>query len=131
MNNSTPRSDEIPPWIGVDLDGTLAVNEFTVESPLHIGPPVPAMLERVKRWIKDGKTVRIFTARVAMDTDGYSVPRIREAIANWCLLHVGQELEATHMKDYAMVEIWDDRAISVETNTGRYVRMINGKAKQK
>jgi hypothetical protein len=79
MNSPTvaPKDDS---WIGVDLDGTLAVNEFTIQSPLHVGPPVPAMLERVKRWLKDGQQVKIFTARVAGDTEQYSVYRIREAI---------------------------------------------------
>ena len=37
--------------------------------------------------------------------------------------YIGQELEVTHMKDYAMVELWDDRAVSVEKNTGRAVTL--------
>jgi len=43
------------PWIGVDLDGTLAVYDGW-RGPEHIGPPVPAMVERVKRW--NGKAAR-------------------------------------------------------------------------
>ena len=38
-------------WIGVDLDGTLAEWDGW-KGHEHIGPPIPAMLERVKRWIK-------------------------------------------------------------------------------
>ena len=46
----------------VDLDGTLAIYNGYV-GPTHIGEPVPKMLERVKSWLADGKTVKIFTAR--------------------------------------------------------------------
>lgn len=100
-------------WIGVDLDGTLA--EYGGwKGAGHIGAPVPAMLERVKAWISDGVEVRIFTARVS-DND----PETRIAIAQWCHEHVGQVLKVTNQKDYAMVELWDDRAVQVELNTGR------------
>lgn len=44
------------PWIGVDLDGTLAEYHGWV-SELHIGPPIPAMLARVKRWLAEGKEI--------------------------------------------------------------------------
>ena len=50
-------------WIGVDLDGTLAYYDQW-RGALHIGEPIPVMLERVKRWLDEGKDVRIFTARV-------------------------------------------------------------------
>lgn len=50
-------------WIGVDFDGTLAKYGKYV-SPTHCGEPVPAMVARVKRWLADGREVRIFTARV-------------------------------------------------------------------
>lgn len=115
--------NELTAWIAVDLDGTLAQNEFTIQSPLHIGPPVPPMVERVKRWLREGKTVKIFTARVYSDTQDVSVYRIKEAIEDWCEQHIGVRLQATNVKDYAMVELWDDRAISVQENTGHYVRM--------
>ena len=41
-------------WIGVDLDGTLAHYEGW-KGIEHIGAPVPAMLERVKNWLAEGK----------------------------------------------------------------------------
>lgn len=50
-------------WIGVDLDGTLAMYDG-FKGPEHIGDPVPKMLERVKKWLAEGREVRIFTARV-------------------------------------------------------------------
>lgn len=108
-------------WIAVDLDGTLAHYDGW-KGAEHIGAPVPAMVERVKRWIAEGRDVRIFTARVSHDE---SMPRIREAAAAmrairlWCAEHLGRELRITNVKDYAMIELWDDRAVQVEPNTGR------------
>lgn len=46
-------------WIGVDFDGTLA--EYYEDR--HGGSPVPAMVERVRYWIRQGIEVRLFTAR--------------------------------------------------------------------
>lgn len=91
----------------------------------HIGDPVPAMLDRVKSWLEHGHPkygrvgVKIFTARVAD-------PRrtnVRTVIERWCLEHIGEVLEVTNEKDYGMIELWDDRAVQVEPNTGR--RMDN------
>jgi hypothetical protein len=49
-------------WIGVDLDGTLAMYNGWVDE-THIGEPVPAMALRVRAWLAKGHTVKIFTAR--------------------------------------------------------------------
>lgn len=114
-------------WIAVDLDGTLACYDGWGKG--EIGEPVPAMLFRVKKWLADGKDVWIFTARVGMGA-GYSptsgrsddttfVDEQRRIIEEWCLKHVGRVLPVTAMKDFALVELWDDRAIQVEMNTGR------------
>ncbi len=107
-------------WVGVDLDGTLAFYDKWISCE-HVGKPIPAMLERVLAWRKSGKAVRIFTARVSHDG---SARRVREAaiatlaIMNWCQEHLGEVLPVTCTKDYAMVELWDDRAVQVEPNTG-------------
>lgn len=103
-------------WIGVDLDGTLAEYSEWIGT-AHVGAPVPAMVERVLEWLADGVEVRIFTARVA--GDGNDAVTAREAIAAWCVEHLGVELPVTCRKDYAMVELWDDRCVRVEMNTGR------------
>lgn len=104
-------------WIGVDLDGTLAVYEGW-QGPTHIGAPVPLMLARVKEWLDDGREVRIFTARVAT-TDASERAATRLAIQQWCATHVGHVLTVTCEKDYGMTELWDDRAVQVIQNTGR------------
>lgn len=115
-------------WIGVDLDGTLAHYDGWV-SEKHIGDPVPAMLFRVKKWLADGKDVRIFTARVdggqvailagdPLGTKFQDVDAVRRVIEDWCLLHIGQVIPVTNKKDYGMIELWDDRAIRVQANHG-------------
>lgn len=107
-------------WIGVDLDGTLAVY-YGWKGASHIGAPVPRMLERVKSWLAEGKEVRIFTARVYHDNSSVRVHEAsvaRDAITAWCKEHIGQELRITNVKDYAMFELWDDRAVQVIPNTG-------------
>lgn len=110
-------------WIGVDLDGTLA--EYNGwQGPTHIGPPVPLMVMRIKGWLAEGRTVKIFTARVSHDG---SAPRIREAVEAlqaiqlWCVEHLGHRLEVTNHKDYDMIELYDDRCVQVEFNTGKLV----------
>lgn len=110
-------------WIGVDLDGTLA--HYEPGSPwngLEIGEPVPAMVARVRRWLAEGRDVRIFTARVA-PINGSHQPDlvVRQAVTDWCIAHLGSALPVTATKDYNCLEIWDDRAVQVERNTGRPV----------
>lgn len=97
-------------WIGVDLDGTLAVSERATD-PRHIGPPVPQMLKRVRYWIKSGRTVKIFTARAGDPLDV-------AAIHQWCVRHGLPKLEVTDRKDFHMVALWDDRAVGVVSNIG-------------
>ena len=104
-------------WIGVDLDGTLAYYEGYGDGKT-IGEPIQPMLDRVRLWLVENKKVKIFTARVA-----YRNEKQREFIKAWCLKHIGQELEVTCMKDQGMRELWDDRAVSVEKNTGKAVTL--------
>ena len=106
-------------WIGVDLDGTLAMYDGW-KGPLHIGEPIPLMVERVKKWISYGTTVKIFTARVA-GPDLAHVEKCKAAIKQW-LEDVGlPDLEVTNVKDYSMIQLWDDRAVQVVPNTGEAV----------
>lgn len=98
-------------WIGVDLDGTLAHYDGWRGAD-HIGVPIPSMLERVKNWVADGVEVRIFTARC-------SVPEQVPVIYEWLEKHGIGGLKVTNIKDFAMVELWDDRAIQIIPNTGK------------
>lgn len=98
-------------WIGVDLDGTLAYYDRWRGSQ-HIGEPIHLMVDRVQRWIKEGRNVKIFTARVSEpDFDEGVVQRWLEACG------IGR-LPVTNVKDMYMVELWDDRCVQVVRNTG-------------
>lgn len=105
-------------WIGVDLDGTLAKYDHWrgIE---HVGEPIPLMMDRVKKWIKAGTTVKIFTARVSVPDD--MLEEVERPIHEWCEKHGLPRLEITCKKDFGMVELWDDRAVRVQMNTGKVV----------
>ena len=114
-----------PGWIGVDLDGTLA--RYSGWNGGAIGEPVPAMLRRVEDWLAMGREVRIFTARVAatgkrkasgeIDSQEFADAQ-RQAIQAWTHKHLGVRLQVTAVKDFACVELWDDRAVGVKLNEG-------------
>lgn len=114
-------------WIGVDLDGTLA-EYHGWEGHEHIGPPVPKMLERVLKWIEEGKTVKIVTARVY--PGNFHASKSRVVINKWIEKHVGFPLQVTCLKDPHMIELWDDRAIQVIPNTGEPVRENQGESEK-
>lgn len=116
------------PWIGVDLDGTLARYDGWKHL-LHIGAPIWPMVERVKGWLTDGKRVKIMTARI---TPPYYLPErdknlnitredVERSIQDWTEEHLGARLEVTATKDLHMIELWDDRAVQVAVNEGEPV----------
>lgn len=112
-------------WIAVDLDGTLAeglIRSDDTFDPYEIGPPIKPMVERVKNWLKAGEDVRVFTARLTPhpnDKQPRDIHKMIDAVHAWCLDHIGSLLPVTNVKDNQMKQLWDDRAISVEHNTGR------------
>lgn len=120
-------------WIGVDFDGTLSYYDRW-RGAGHVGAPIGPMVERVREWLAKGYEVRIFTARiwpfvgVLQPTDAMPVPDGRRAqdsfdaacaIAEFCIAQFGRVLPITNVKDYDMIELWDDRAVHVVQNTGR------------
>ena len=110
-------------WYGVDLDGTLAY--YAGWNP-QIGKPIPKMLKRVKKWLAEGKEVRIFTARISRfpGTTDEHVENTRKMIEEWCITHLGQKLQVTNVKEHDLIELWDDRAVQVVKNTGRRVKFL-------
>ena len=121
-------------WIGVDLDGTLATyTEWTKWC--IFGEPIMPMVERIRKWLDEGKCVKIFTARVPIfkghdkwiqnircykSNELYSHADMIREIQNWCEKYVrqGWRPHVTCSKDMNMIELWDDRAVGVVTNTG-------------
>ncbi len=107
-------------WIGVDLDGTLA-HHGDWKGINYVGRPIPKMLERVKRWIREGKKVKIFTARAS---DGETA---KKYIRDWLEENgLPRDLEITDQKDYGMIELWDDRCVQLIPNTGRRIDREEG-----
>lgn len=107
-------------WIGVDFDGTLSTYD-KFEGECILGQPIPLMVDRVKKWLKNGYQVRIITARIS------NVPEVTKSliiahIGAWCKEHIGEILPVVCCKDYGMIELWDDRAIQVHSNEGYPVK---------
>jgi hydroxymethylpyrimidine pyrophosphatase-like HAD family hydrolase len=141
MGIKTKNDWEAPrhPWIGVDMDGTLAHYDDKALPWNIFGPPIPRMVERIQGWLLQSKTVIIVTARVfpyihgveqKLDPDHkwqsclvtgarFSIENMLEVIGDYTERHVGQRLAATCAKDYRMLQLWDDRAVQVIPNTGR------------
>lgn len=107
-------------WIGVDFDKTLAEYTKWVAAD-DLGKPILPMVNRVKRWLRTGYTVKIFTARVWHDGSParlLDAIKAEAAIRAWCERHLGQQLEVTNVKDIHMIELWDDRCVQMFPNTG-------------
>jgi hypothetical protein len=137
------RSDQLGTgWIGVDFDGTVA--EYHEWMGWNVfGSPIMPMVYRIRRWLGEGHDVRVLTARIGVlgghwegakwvhgeaqintcriTGSKFSNADMARAIAEYTEKHVGAALEATCIKDLRMIELWDDRAIQVEPNTGRTV----------
>lgn len=99
-------------WIGVDLDGTLAILDENTASGV-IGKPIQVMVDRVKSMLARGERVKIFTGRAANPKE---IPAIKIWLANAGLT---SNLEITNKKDRLMLECWDDSCVLVERNTGK------------
>ena len=116
-------------WWGCDLDATLAEYD-KFKGPGHIGAPIMRTVRRVRYWLRQGRDVRVFTARVHLphylDANfgkAYknSVAAVH-AIDAFCDEHFGRRLPITCEKDYHMVSLLDDRVEQVIPNTGKLVR---------
>lgn len=109
-------------WVGIDLDGTLAFYDKYRAG--HIGEPIKPMVEYVKTLLENDVEVKIVTARASTsliieDEEAFEAEMI--LIRNWCFKHLGKRLEVTDSKDFNMVFLVDDRAVTVEMNTGEFI----------
>ena len=105
-------------WYGFDLDGTIANDSnLGTFSPYIIGPPIKPMVDMIKSFLAEGKTCKIFTARVHLHDPikkQQMVNRIQDYLEKECGL---PRLEVTNIKT-----LYDDRAFHVVRNTGVVVR---------
>ena len=106
---------EYEPWIGIDLDATLAHHEPGFFRSGKIGSVIPKMKDRLLRYLGDGKNVKIFTARAA-----HGKKEIRK-IRDWLYENGIPPLEVTNIKDPGMMLLLDDKAQRVEENTGKLI----------
>lgn len=90
-------------WVGVDLDGTLAVYDGWKGADV-IGKPIRPIQEWVLELLRYNVDVRIFTARCQEGDIAI------KAIEEWCDEHLGAKLPVTDKKDMNMVMMVDDRA---------------------
>lgn len=116
IKNSQPRSQS-PGWIGFDLDGTLAHHVRGNRDMMFIGTPISKTVDMVKRFLERGWEVKIVTARATNATE-----QQRQLMANWCQKHIGRVLPIVSCKDEKMMVLFDDRACSVESNTGKILQ---------
>jgi hypothetical protein len=120
-NNHIPHVHSKDYWIGVDFDGTLAYTVPNRTDPYQLGEPIPTMIDRVRDWLAKGYTVKLLTARMNyMSSTGYArdIPKMRALLEQWCQIHIGTVIECVNHKDGWMEVLWDDRAVSVDKDTG-------------
>jgi hypothetical protein len=97
-----------PGKIAVDFDATIAMHRPGQE---ELGKPIPAMLDRVKRWVGEGQQVVIFTARADNEA-------IKTKIQDWLEEQGLPRLMVTNIKRPDFVRQYDDRAVAVAPNKG-------------
>ena len=119
MNNKhdTHGSNE-EEWVGFDLDGTLAKYDGW-KGIDHIGEPVESvvLVAKLLHWL--GKKIKILTARVAPRGGENDSDKARAYVEEWCQKNLSFTPEVTYIKDASMIALFDDRAVSVEQNTGK------------
>lgn len=114
-------SKKFIPIKAIDFDATLAY--YTHWGNGELGAPILRSVQRVKNWLAEGYEVVIFTARINHVGD-----RQCRMIEEWCEQHIGQKLRVTNIKEAGFQEIYDDRAVQVEANTGRLTVQVAVKA---
>lgn len=95
----------------MDWDGTICEYHGWL-GPGLFGKPITLMVNRIREWLARGTVVKVVTARAVAPDDVV-------AIEEKCVELFGRKLPVTDRKDFRMRELWDDRAVRVEKNTGR------------
>jgi len=99
------------PWIGFDLDKTLAYHQ---DGQAGIGKPIPERVARLKQYVNHGTKVKILTARAKMPSQ---VPVIKE----WLRKNGLPDLEVTNEKDPGMIKLIDDKAEYATPNQNKKI----------
>jgi hypothetical protein len=107
-------------WVGFDLDGTVA--EYTeFKGWQHIGNPISAMVNLIKKLRAVGIQCKIFTARCSAESravDGLTFEQVEKVIQDWTEQYIGERLPVTSEKGCSMICFFDDSAVQVNKNMG-------------
>lgn len=103
-------------WIGFDFDRTISVRN-SGDSLLVLGKPIVKLIEKIKEYQKNGRKVKILTAR-----DESQFPLIISWLAEQGIIGV----EVTNKKDKRMDIFFDDKAVGVIENLGvTHIEMLD------
>lgn len=86
----------------------------------YLGDPIPGVVDACRMLLAQGHDFRIFTARAFPRPDGSHIDAIH-VVEQAALKLFGRRIVVTCMKSFEFDEIWDDMAISIEANTGRFL----------
>jgi len=114
-------NDSDEPWVGIDLDGTLAENVVPYKCGV-IGKPIEPIVRVAKKLLEEGITIKILTARVSSNNPDRA--QNFRAIQRWCKKHLGKEVDITAEKDYNMVYSIDDLTKQVIQDKGLFVETL-------
>lgn len=103
-------------WVGFDFDGTLC--QFPYPDGLPYGPNQPKMVGILRNFIAAGAAVKIVTARA-------SDPYTRASVNDWLRKNDFPAIPITDKKDWTMLALFDDRAITVDPITGEVMTDID------
>lgn len=102
--------------IALDFDGTIAEYESWEKQGHKVGKPIKLMVEAVKRWLKKGHKVSIFTARLSHSRlESEQAIQLIEQFLKENDLPV---LQVTCMKMWYFTHFIDDKAYHAELNKG-------------
>lgn len=99
--------------IFLDLDATLSYYDG-YKGVGVLGKPIPAMMDKVRRWLKEGHKITIFTARASNMIEVV-------AIKKWLKNNGLPDFPVTNIKSSHASVFYDDRAVQIVKNTGQTV----------
>lgn len=102
--------------IFLNLDSTIAYYESAWRAQ-KTGPPIPKMVENVKKWLTKGYKVTIFTARLAR-LNPTEIKHQEKMIQSFLAAAGLPELPMTAIKLQEATHFIDDKAYHVVPNTG-------------
>jgi len=108
-------------YIYVDFDDTLCRGPF--KSIIQCGEPVEGMCAKIKKVLEHGKYgIKVFSARFDSTKSKTETNMAVKVVQAWLYKQFGlqaSQIQCTANKGMDCVEIWDNRAVGVEDETGR------------